>query len=458
MKNLFKKITSCALILLMLFGVILGAFGTGTMEAYADSPTDVRDSVAVVLEQVNITDEYGDNYTYEWYGSCFFIGKSRENPQYLVTNYHVIEYYVLYGEGQTVYDYGTVNKAYLRVYFNSTDYVEAYPVAYDEIADVAVLKLDKATDQRKPLKLMEPSESMVGDTVYAVGYPSISDNTNTDAVSNWSSTDSSVTKGVVSRLLTQSGTGVHMIETDTAIKSGNSGGPMVTEKGAVIGINAASVVSNELDDGVLSMEDVNYAINVDEVIDLLKNNNVPYETAGGGIQGNILIVIIAGACALILIVVLVIVLVSKGKKNQNPKGGVRMQQRPPMQGAPNMQGQPGGMPQGQRPPMQNAQGNLLIRGVSGTFTGRSFVINGAIRFGRAQNSQVAFPDNTKGVSGTHCEVRLENGRIALYDLKSSYGTFLSNGERIDPNRPAYLNVGDEFYLADRMQRFRIERG
>ena len=34
------------------------------------------------------------------WGSCFFVGKDGENPQYLVTNYHVIQDYYESGAGE----------------------------------------------------------------------------------------------------------------------------------------------------------------------------------------------------------------------------------------------------------------------------------------------------------------------------------------------------------------------
>lgn len=47
-------------------------------------------------------------------------------------------------------------------------------------------------------------------------------------------------------------------------------------------------------------------------------------------------------------------------------------------------------------------------------------------------------------------------KVVLYDLGSSYGTFLGNGLRVPQGQPAALRTGDEFYLASRGNVFRVE--
>ncbi len=98
-----------------------------------------------------------------------------------------------------------------------------------------------------------------------------------------------------------------------------------------------------------------------------------------------------------------------------------------------------------------------IRGMSGVFTGVTFVLENVLRFGRNASLQVVFPEHTKGVSGNHCELALENGRIILRDLGSTYGTFLKSGEKLNDRVSYELKEGDIFYLADAAQSFRVEK-
>jgi len=98
-----------------------------------------------------------------------------------------------------------------------------------------------------------------------------------------------------------------------------------------------------------------------------------------------------------------------------------------------------------------------IRGMNGAFMGQTFALTDVLRFGRNPQNQVAFPQNTKGISGSHCELSMENGRIVLRDLGSTYGTYLKTGEKINARVACELKEGDIFYLAESSQSFRVER-
>lgn len=98
-----------------------------------------------------------------------------------------------------------------------------------------------------------------------------------------------------------------------------------------------------------------------------------------------------------------------------------------------------------------------VRGMSGCFLGQTFLISENLRFGRNPESHVAFPQNTKGVSGEHCELAIENGQVVLRDLNSTYGTYINHGTKLEPRVSYYLKEGDTFYLADSAQAFRLEK-
>lgn len=73
----------------------------------------------------------------------------------------------------------------IRIYYNSSDYDEAYVVGFDQAKDLALLKLDAPTVERKPVVLCSPDDSMVGSTVYAVGYPGLSENIFAGSTTYW---------------------------------------------------------------------------------------------------------------------------------------------------------------------------------------------------------------------------------------------------------------------------------
>ena len=98
---------------------------------------------------------------------------------------------------------------------------------------------------------------------------------------------------------------------------------------------------------------------------------------------------------------------------------------------------------------------MVIKGMSGIFSGQEFQVKGSLTFGRSpQGCDIHFPDNTKGVSRTHCKVDNTGTGIKLTDMGSSYGTFV-NGRKLAPYTPADLNPGDTFWLGDRANSFTV---
>jgi len=97
--------------------------------------------------------------------------------------------------------------------------------------DIAIVKIDVDANVLKPAKLGDSSSVRVGETVAAVGNPF--------------GLDGSFTTGVISgtgRTLASSATGRpirNLLQTDTAVNPGNSGGALFNLRGEVIGINTA---------------------------------------------------------------------------------------------------------------------------------------------------------------------------------------------------------------------------
>ena len=118
--------------------------------------------------------------------------------------------------------------------------------------DLALIKVD-ATGLIAAT-FAKPGSVKVGDTVVAIGYALALDGGPT------------VTSGIVSALKrtieTYSGALNSLIQTDAAISSGNSGGPLVNLKGEVVGINTA-VARGDSDSAA---NNIGFSISVDEVL------------------------------------------------------------------------------------------------------------------------------------------------------------------------------------------------
>ena len=194
-----------------------------------------------------------------WRGTGFFIGAEGENPQYIVTNCHVVEEFILAGKA--------LGGGELHVLFDKDDEAEAYLVDYDAEKDVAILRLAEATDKRIPLQMRVPQESSLGSEAYAVGYPAAADLT-VAAVNSFSQKDATVTTGSISRFLTESGTGRKLIQTDASLGGGNSGGPLFNQYGEVVGIVSAKY--SQSSNGT-TVEGLGFAIPMNDVFSMVKD-------------------------------------------------------------------------------------------------------------------------------------------------------------------------------------------
>ena len=465
MKKRMKKLVAAIVL------TIIIAVGILPIKSSAAFDTGVRDGVCVVLG-ILVDAETGVIYD-GGQGSGFFIGDPGSNPEYLITNHHVIDTYLTYGKGEKwqaeLTDGRTVYvRASIRVYFSSVEYVEARVIDSDDIADVAVLRLSAPTDQRKALPLHEVSDSEIGSSVYCVGYPGVAENFYIESNSKWNKEDASVTSGTVSRLITLKGTAVKAIQTDAQINHGNSGGPMVNDNAEVIGINSWGVnVDGEAE---------NYAVDISEVTAMLNRNNISYSTTGGnnnsnpggedgtetdtttppapekkGMSTGLLIGIILGALVLIAgVVVLIIVLSKKGSSAPAPAP----QPAPAPMGGGATMAAPRPAPQPSKRPM--------LRSLSTQHGGSTFPVgNTPVMIGRdASSCAIVFREGTAGVSGRHCQVAFDaaSNSFVVTDLRSSYGTFLMNGTRLPANAPYKLQPGDSFYVGDKQNVIRTELG
>ena len=159
---------------------------------------------------------------------------------YIVTNYHVVDNA---GKITVTMSDGTTHIATL--------------VGYNDTNDLAVIKIN-AIDLN-PVTIGKSSDLLVGDQVIAIG----------NALGEFSA---SLTVGYVSgmdRNVTTDGTVINMIQTDVAINSGNSGGPLFNAKGEVIGITTAKY-SGTTSSGA-TIEGIGFAIPIDDVIDMVED-------------------------------------------------------------------------------------------------------------------------------------------------------------------------------------------
>ncbi len=153
----------------------------------------------------------------------------------------------------------------VRVRFaGETEPVIAQVLASDEGNDLALLKV--SARGLTPATFAAAESVRVGDEVVAIGYALALDG------------GPSVTVGIVSALkrtiVTESGALNSLIQTDAAISSGNSGGPLANMRGEVVGINTAVARGG----ATSAANNIGFAISVEEVLTVVEQLR---KTAGG---------------------------------------------------------------------------------------------------------------------------------------------------------------------------------
>lgn len=125
-------------------------------------------------------------------------------------------------------------------------------MAVDARADLAWLRIDGAAGL-PVARLAGPGTVRIGEEVVAIGNA-----LNLDG-------SPSITRGVVSALGRSTSSLEGVLQTDAAISSGSSGGPLIDETGAVVGIATEALVGDEN----VSVEDIAFAIPSERVTDVL---------------------------------------------------------------------------------------------------------------------------------------------------------------------------------------------
>ena len=146
-------------------------------------------------------------------GSSAGTGVVLSRDGYIVTNAHVVE-----------------DAIQVTVLLSDNRIFEAVIVGTDEVSDLAVLHID--AEDLIPAKFGDSSSLQVGEAVVAIGDPLGIEFRGT------------MTDGIISAInrdMTLEGRTMTLIQTNAALNSGNSGGPLINRHGLVIGINTMKI-------------------------------------------------------------------------------------------------------------------------------------------------------------------------------------------------------------------------
>lgn len=385
-----------------LFAVIVLMFSFMTVTVSAGTASDAKNSVVAVISQDGTS-----------YGTGFAIGEVGKPVEYIVTNNHVVQ--------------GDAGNTTATIAFDlaSNDFVLANVYFFDAAKDVAVLKLPQPTDKRQAMVLCPMEDVDPDDAFAALGYPG---NQATDWP-KYNMDDITITKGGIKKADRINGIDVYML--DLAITHGNSGGPLVNSKGEVVGINT------------FGLNDDNYAIAIDELLKVIDTDRIPVT-----LHGSINWFLVVGAVVLLAIIALVVLLIVRKKNNGGDDNYAGTNYTMPLDNGANRT-----MPK-QAPAAGKASARVIA--IGGTLNGKRYSVTGTVKVGRdSSKCAIAFPVNTQGVSGIHCEVAFDGAVCYVKDLNSSYGTFTIDGKKLTPNVPQILQSGEKFYLASPENTFEV---
>ena len=204
--------------------------------------TGIADAVEKLYDAVVVVKTYYHDQLYAT--GTGFVYKKDDNTAYILTNNHVIE------NGDAVY-----------VEFTDGRQIETTVEGKDTYSDIAVLSLS-ADEVSAVAEMGSSEEARVGDTVFTVGSPINSDASGT------------VTRGILSgknRLVSVSTSNsstadmmMSVLQTDAAINSGNSGGPLANANGEVIGITSLKLSSSGTSSA--SIEGMGFAIPIETAL------------------------------------------------------------------------------------------------------------------------------------------------------------------------------------------------
>ena len=186
---------------------------------------------------------------------------------YILTNAHVVTYEQTYRVGFKIETRTETHKLISIRLSNEDDWRACTIVNYDINKDLAVIKLSTVPSNLKPATFADSDRLMLGEGAVIIG--------------NAYGLGISVTTGSITNVNPKNlGDSRDVIQTDTAINSGNSGGPVFNALGEVVGVATYKIVSQ--DSSAATTEGLGFALSSNFAGDYLDDLNVHYTKVNYG--------------------------------------------------------------------------------------------------------------------------------------------------------------------------------
>lgn len=419
-RRIFVLLLACMLCLMALPLTASASGGTGAERVLKKT----QDSVAAVLvlgyDSNGMPRKAGT-------GTCFAVGKAGKDTDVFLTNWHVV---TLEGNFPVESVRVWILKKNCQIYSNyepdPNNSIECRVLKTTSgFPDYAIIKMQKSEPGYKALPLMSAKKVEKGTQVYALGFPGIVDY---NSAENYGGENLTATDGIVSRHSQMSAAGNTSVLLHTAtISGGNSGGPLITKDGAVVGINTYAY-------GEVSA-DYSCAIYIDYAMEGLDELGIPYTVYSK------LWVIVASAVAGIAVImtIVVIVLVQKKKKDEDEK---KRQQKAEDDRKAQIEKERREKEAAEKLRIQNLLSKYKLVSADGKYYSLTYPTT---VLGRDPSCQICCPADAKGISRKHCQLGFLGNELILTDVGSTYGTFIHE-KRIPSNTPVKLHTGSYFCL------------
>lgn len=463
---------------LILCAVLLIVSLSATALAADDFPTVLAEAKKGVVQIYGMARD--TQYIYYWTGTGFAVGEEGEDSDVFLTNWHVVTNSGKFAPGEAriwiLLENCEINDQTKEPDPNKSIECEILKTTTG-YPDYAIIRATEKVEGFKSMKLMKSSDDVPdGTKVYALGYPAV---VGDYSVNHYGIDDITSTDGIISQHMQLAPKGNTWVIMHTAdISGGNSGGPLITEDGTVIGLNTYGFGETR------ENQNRSCAVYIDYAIEGLDELGLPYTLSDGTTGGDdddgkkfdwsnpVLLAIPAG---IIAVVVVVVVLVKKKEKEEAErrqaelrrrqeeerqrqeaerqrqeaerlrmeKAQLEAQQR--QQEEKRRQEEAARRAAAQQPPVAQLK---LNGNVIGNIPATGCVI------GRGVECTITLPSDAPGISRQHCRLEVRQGQLFLIDLGSSYGTYY-HGQRIAPNTPTPVRVGSTFFLGSERYRFTI---
>lgn len=447
-------------------------------------------------------------------GSGFGVGTVGKETEIFVTNRHVVsvtdedgeeigisrEVYILLDDNALTLTYDIARYPrfgeYLQWNHADLDSSKAircrvlFPSLSDpKYPDIAILCAEKPVPGRIALPIIQSTKAVDGMRIQAIGYPGAADASMSSVQTgeqvfehvSGSSDSSTITEGIISRRLRfQDVESTWVLQHTAHLSSGNSGGPLLTEEGIVVGINTYGIKIN-------GETQYNLAIFSDYAMRELDRLNIPYnlgwdpdeaaespqiktsappspEEASNTAEdqqdipeavavdrsktapsaaSDIFWIVTAGVFTLTSLIFMTLLIRQKRHTREFSPGSNT---------ARSFSTQNPGIPTD-----SVHKTAYRLQGLRGYYAGRRFQIDGTVQFGRTPGANtLVYPNSMSFISRIHCRLYVQGDFLYLQDLGSTGGTFC-NGYRLLPQQPVLLNIGDRFWLCSPEESFLIDR-